>query len=54
VKKEPRQVDLRFQLGQAYLRAGQKAAAVRELEAALRLDPHSDDVLSALRSARGR
>jgi O-Antigen ligase len=54
VRKEPRQVDLRFELGQAYLRAGRKAAAVRELQAALRLDPHSDDVLAALRSARGR
>jgi O-Antigen ligase len=54
VRKEPRQVDLRFELGQAYLRAGRKAAAVRELQAALRLDPHSDDVQAALRSARGR
>jgi len=52
VGKEPRQVDLRFELGRAYLRAGRKAAAVRELEAALRLDPHSDDVVRALRSAR--
>jgi len=54
VRKEPRQLDLRFELGQAYLRAGQKAAAVRELEAALRLYPRSDDVVRALRSARGR
>jgi hypothetical protein len=54
VRKEPRQLSLRFELGLAYLRAGQKAAAVRELEAALRLDPRSDDVVRALRSARGR
>jgi O-Antigen ligase len=54
VRKEPRQVDLRYQLGIAYLRADRKAAAVRELEAALRLDPHSDDIVRALRSARGR
>jgi len=54
VRKEPRRLDLRYQLGLAYLRAGRKAAAVRELKAALRLDPRSDDVLRALRSARGR
>jgi O-Antigen ligase/Tetratricopeptide repeat len=54
MRKEPRQVDLRFELGQAYLRAGRKQAAVRELEAALRLDPRSEEVRSALRSARGR
>jgi len=53
LRKEPRQVDLRYRLGLSYLRAGQKAAAVREREAALRLDPRSDDVLRALRSARG-
>jgi O-antigen ligase len=54
VRKEPRRVDLRYELGLAYLRAGRKAAAVRELEAALLLYPRSDDVLRALRSARGR
>ena len=54
VRKEPRRVDLRYSLGLAYLRAGRKAAAVRQLEAALRLDPRSDDVVRALRSARGR
>lgn len=54
VRKEPRQIDLRYQLGLAYLRAGRKAAAARQLEAALRLDPRSDDVARALRSARGR
>jgi O-Antigen ligase len=54
VRKEPRRLDLRYELGLAYLRAGRKAAAVRELEAALRLDPRSDDVVRALRSARGR
>jgi O-antigen ligase len=54
VRKEPRQVDLRYELGLAYLRAGRKAAAVREFQAALKLDPRSDDVARALRSARGR
>jgi O-antigen ligase len=54
VRKEPRQVDVRYELALAYLRAGRKAAAVRELEAALRLDPRSDDIRRALRSARGR
>jgi len=54
VRKEPRQIDLRYQLGLAYLRAGRKAAAARQLEAALRLDPRSDDVAKALRSARER
>jgi hypothetical protein len=54
VRKEPRQVALRYRLGLAYLQAGRKAAAVRQLEAALRLYPHSDDVARALRSARGR
>ena len=54
VRKEPRQVDLHFELAQAYLRAGRKAAAIRELQVALELDPHSDDVARALRSARGR
>jgi predicted Zn-dependent protease len=54
VRKEPRQVALRYRLGLAYLRAGRKAEAVRQLEAALRLDPRSDDVARALRSARGR
>jgi Tfp pilus assembly protein PilF len=54
VRKEPRQVGLRYELGLAYLRAGRKAAAARQLEAALRLYPGSDDVAKALRSARGR
>ena len=52
VRKEPRQLDLRYRLGLAYLRARRKAAAVRELEVALHLDPRSDDVVRALRSAR--
>jgi O-antigen ligase/polysaccharide polymerase Wzy-like membrane protein/tetratricopeptide repeat protein len=52
VAKEPRRIDLRYRLGQAYLRAGRRTAAIRELEAARRLDPQADDVLSALRSAR--
>jgi hypothetical protein len=52
VRKEPRRVDLRYRLGLAYLHAGRKAAAVRELEAALRLYPRSDDVTKALTSAR--
>jgi O-antigen ligase len=51
-RKEPRRVDLHYRLGLAYLGAERKAAGLRELRAALRLDPDSDDVLRALRSAR--
>jgi tetratricopeptide (TPR) repeat protein len=48
-RKEPRSVDQRFQLGLAYLRANQRAAARRELEAALRLEPGEPSIERALR-----
>ena len=52
VRQEPRQVELRFALGLAYLHAGRKAEARRELRAALRLYPRSGDIRKALRRAR--
>jgi O-antigen ligase len=52
VRKEPRQVELRFELGLAYLRAGRKADARRELRTALELYPRSPDIPKALRRAR--
>jgi hypothetical protein len=52
VRKEPRQVELRFELGLAYLRAGRKADARRELRIALKLYPRSPDIPNALRRAR--
>lgn len=39
VRKEPERFDLHYQLGVAYLAAGRRADAVRELRAAARLDP---------------
>ena len=52
VRKEPRQVELRYALGLAYLHAGRKADARRELRVALRLYPRSPDIPRALREAR--
>ena len=52
VRKEPRQVELRYALGLAYLHAGRKADARRELRIALRLYPRSPDIPRALREAR--
>jgi len=52
VRKEPRQVELRFELGLAYLRAGLKPQARRELQIALKLYPRSPDIPEALRRAR--
>ncbi|HET7555980.1 MAG TPA: O-antigen ligase family protein [Gaiellaceae bacterium] len=48
-RKEPRSVDTRFQLGLAYLRANRRAAARRELQAALRLEPREASIERALR-----
>ena len=48
-RKEPRSVDQRFQLGLAYLRAKRRAAARREREAALRLEPGDPSIRRALR-----
>jgi hypothetical protein len=52
VRKEPRQVELRYELGLAYLRAGRKADARHELRIALKLYPRSPDIPKALRRAR--
>jgi hypothetical protein len=52
VRKQPRQVELRFSLGLAYLHAGRRAAARAELEKALALAPRSGDIERALRRAR--
>jgi O-antigen ligase len=51
VRKEPRKVELRYELALAYLRAGRKPDARRELRAALHLYPRSDDIRKALRQA---
>jgi O-antigen ligase/polysaccharide polymerase Wzy-like membrane protein len=51
VRKEPRRVELRYALALAYLRADRRAAARRELRAALELYPRSDDLRRALRRA---
>jgi hypothetical protein len=52
VRKEPRSVALRFLLGSAELRAGNRARARAELREALRLDPHDDLIRDALRRAQ--
>jgi O-Antigen ligase len=48
-RKEPRSVDARFQLGLAYLQANRRAAARRELQAALRLEPGEPSIERAIR-----
>ena len=50
VRKEPRVVELRFALAKGYERAGQIAAARRELLAAKRLDPREPQIDQALSS----
>lgn len=50
VRKEPRVVELRFALAQAYQRAGEPRAARRELLRAKRLDPREPRIDEALRS----
>jgi hypothetical protein len=52
--KEPRSVDVRFQLGVGYGRGGDRAAARRELQAALRLEPGEPSIQRALRSVSPR
>jgi hypothetical protein len=51
VRKEPRSADARFRLGLAYLRAHRRAAARRELSAALRLEPGDASIERANRRA---
>jgi tetratricopeptide (TPR) repeat protein len=52
VEREPRSVAPRYLLGVAYLDAGRREEARRELREALRLAPRSDTVRQALRRAR--
>ena len=52
VAKEPRQEELRYLLGVAYLRAGRKADARVQLREALRLYPYDDLAKEALDRAR--
>jgi hypothetical protein len=53
-KKEPRAVEVRFELGLAYLRAKRPVEARRELRAALALEPGADSIERALRSVTRR
>jgi tetratricopeptide (TPR) repeat protein len=51
VEKQPRSSGLHYELGLAYLRAGMRAQARRELRAALALDPGDFQIARALRRA---
>ncbi len=51
VRKEPRVVELRFDLGQAYVRAGKRSKARAALEEAHRLDPRDPRIAEALKNA---
>jgi len=51
VGKEPRVVELRFDLGQAYVRAGKRSKARAALEEAHRLDPRDPRIAEALKNA---
>jgi O-antigen ligase/polysaccharide polymerase Wzy-like membrane protein/tetratricopeptide repeat protein len=51
VAKEPRRAGLHYLLGRAYLAAGRKDDARRELLEAMRLDPRDDFIRKALRRA---
>jgi hypothetical protein len=53
-EKEPRAVDVRYQLGIGYLRARRLGAARRELRAALRLEPGEPSIERALSRAQHR
>ena len=52
VEREPHSVAPRYLLGLAYLDAGRREDARRQLREALRLAPRSDPVRQALRRAR--
>jgi len=54
VRKEPRVVELRFDLGQAYLRAANRRRARAEFLEARRLDPGDPRIAEALRGLRSR
>jgi hypothetical protein len=47
-EKQPRSVEVRYELGLAYLRANRRPAARRELRAALALNPGAPRILDAL------
>jgi hypothetical protein len=51
--KEPRSAAIHFLLGEAYLAAGRRQEAVRQLEAALRLSPLDRFIRATLDRARG-
>ena len=51
VRKEPRVVELRFDLGQAYIRAGKRSKARAALEEAHRLDLRDPRIAEALKNA---
>jgi hypothetical protein len=53
VRKQPRVVELRFQLAEGYERAGRRAAARRELLAAKRIDPGEPRLDEALAKLKG-
>ena len=50
VRKEPRVVELRFDLARAYLRARETHRAKAAFEAAHRLDPHNAEITKALKN----
>ena len=50
VRKEPRVVELRFDLARAYLRARETRRAKAAFEAAHRLDPHNAEITKALKN----
>ena len=50
VRKEPRVVELRFDLGQAYLRAGQRQRARAAFREAQKLDPRDPRIAQALKN----
>jgi hypothetical protein len=52
VKKQPRDSELYFLLGRAYLDAGRKADARRELRIAVRMSPRNETIRRALAEAR--
>lgn len=52
VAKHPRDAELHYLLGAAYLRAGRRAAARRELQEALRLSPRDPLIRRTLAAAR--
>jgi O-antigen ligase len=54
VEKQQRSAEARYELGLAYVRAGQPRAARAELRRALALSPRAQEILDASRRIRGR